>query len=76
MATYTSAIAVTKSDVTVLAPTAALYIGVSGDVAVNMTQGNGIVTVVFKAVPVGILPIQVTQVLSTGTTATNVLALR
>jgi hypothetical protein len=51
----------------------ALYIGVSGDVAV-VTRGRT-TPVTFKAAPVGILPVQVTQVLSTGTTATNILAL-
>lgn len=53
----------------------ALYIGVSGDVAVigvGDTVGN---SVTFKAHPVGYLPVQVRRVLATGTTATNILAL-
>lgn len=51
----------------------ALYIGVSGDVAV-VTRGRS-TSVVFKSVPVGVLPVQVTKVLATGTTATNILGL-
>lgn len=51
----------------------ALYIGVSGDVAV-VTRGRT-TSVVFKAAPVGVLPVQVTKVLSTGTTATDIVGL-
>lgn len=50
----------------------ALYIGVSGDVAVVMQDGT---TLTFKAVPVGLLPIRVKIVKSTGTTATDIVAL-
>jgi hypothetical protein len=71
--TYTSATAVTTSDTVVLPITSALYIGVSGDVAVQMGTGA---SVIFKAMPVGLYSLAVTQVLSTGTTATNILALR
>jgi len=67
------AVAVTKSDSTVLPTTRGIYVGVTGDVAVTMA-GNGAV-VTFKAVPVGILAIQVTKVMSTNTTATDMLAL-
>lgn len=67
-----SAIAVTPSDSTSIALCRALYIGVSGDVAV-VTKGGG--TVTFKAAPVGILPVRVSKVMSTNTTATNILAL-
>jgi hypothetical protein len=66
------AFAITKSDATVI-QARALYIGVTGDVAV-VTEGRD-ASVVFKAVPVGILPVQVTKVLSTGTTATDILGL-
>lgn len=66
------AIAVTKSDSTVLPITRALYIGVSGDVQVTTAKGT---TALFKGVPVGILPVQVSKVQSTNTTATNILAL-
>lgn len=63
---------VTPSDSTVLTPTRALYIGVGGDVSVLMMNN---VTVTFKNVTVGILPIQVTKVLATDTTASSILAL-
>jgi hypothetical protein len=50
-----------------------LYIGVTGDVAV-VTRDRA-TSVVFKAVPVGMLRVEVLKVLSTGTTATNILGL-
>lgn len=70
----TSAVAVTKSDSTILTQTSrALYVGSTGDVAVTMEGGD---TVTFATVPAGaILPIRVTQVLSTGTSASNIVAL-
>ncbi len=68
-----SAVAVTKSDSTVIDITRALYIGTTGDLAVRMADGN---TITFKTVPVGLLPIQVDKVLSTGTTAAEIIALR
>ncbi len=68
-----AAVAVTKSDVTVFDITRALYVGSTGDVAVRMADG---MTITFKTVPVGILPIQVDQVRSTGTTASEIIALR
>lgn len=67
-----AAVAVTKSDATVIPTTRALYIGVTGDVVVTMAHGQTPIT--FKAVPVGVLPIQVTQVLN-ATAATDILAL-
>lgn len=66
------AVSVTPSDSAEISPTRALYIGVSGDVAVTMADGQ---SVIFVGAPVGVLPIQVSQVRSTGTTATNILAL-
>ena len=74
-APYFSAVAVTPSDSADLAkaPTRALYIGVTGDVKVDMM--NGETAVLFKAVPVGPLYIRAVRVYSTGTTATNILAL-
>lgn len=51
----------------------ALYIGGAGNVAVTMEDGS---TATFTAVPVGtVLTIRVKQVLSVGTTATNILGL-
>lgn len=64
--------AVTPSNSTVLTPTRALYIGATGDVSVLMMNGE---TILFKAVAVGILPVQVTKVFATNTTATNIVAL-
>lgn len=57
----------------------ALYIGVTGDVSVitaEDTSNTGAGTArVFKAHPVGYMPVQVRRVMATGTTATNILAL-
>lgn len=70
----TKAAAVTPSDGTDLTSIPrALYVGVSGDVSVDMEESGD--AIVFKAVPVGILPIRVKRVRATGTTATNILAL-
>lgn len=70
---YTSAVALTTSDTDDLVKTCnALYIGVAGDVKVDMA---GVGTVVFKAVPVGIHRIRAKRVWAAGTTATNILAL-
>lgn len=50
-----------------------LYVGVTGDVKVKTAAGND---VVFTGVPAGsFMPVQVTQVFATGTTATNIVAL-
>lgn len=49
-----------------------IYVGVSGDVKVDMAEGG---TVIFKAVPVGILPIRPKRIYVAGTTATNILTL-
>lgn len=66
-------VAVTPSDSTSLSGVRALYVGVAGDVAVTMKGSSTAVT--FKAVPVGILPIQVSKVMATNTTATDIVAL-
>ena len=65
------AVAVTKSDATVIPPTRALYVGTAGDLTVRMVDGQ---TVTFIGVTAGIIPIQVDQVRS-ATTASNILAL-
>lgn len=67
------AAAITPSDVTNLtAVTRAIYVGSAGG---NISaQING-ATVIFVAVPIGILPIQCSRVNSTGTTSTNLVAL-
>ena len=67
------ATALTKSDSTVLTPTRGLYVGGGGDVAVTMLGGT---VVTFSAVPTGaFMPIQITKLMSTNTSATLVLAL-
>lgn len=69
----TKAAAVTPADDANLATTAkSLYIGGTGDVKVTLAGGS---TVVFRAHPVGYLIAQVLRVWSTGTTATDILAL-
>lgn len=64
------AVAVTKSDSTILPDgIRALWIGGAGDVAVIMAGDTAAVTL--SAVPAGtMLPIQVSKVMSTNTTAT------
>lgn len=63
------AVAVTKSDVTVFTDST-LYVGTGGDVAVTTSAGE---TCTIPSVPSGsILPVLVTQVLSTGTTASGI----
>ena len=68
-----SALAVTPSDSTILPCTRALYVGTTGNIAVVMADDEN--TITFSNVPVGILPIQVIKVMSTNTTASNVIAL-
>lgn len=72
VATAYGAVAVTKSDATVIPPTRALSIGATGDVAVRMVNGD---LITFSTVAAGIWPVQVNKVLSTGTTATGITAL-
>lgn len=64
---------VTPSDTTVLPVTRALYIGAGGSIAVLTAKGTA---VTFSGLNSGaILPVQVTKVLATGTTAGGILAL-
>lgn len=66
--------AVTPADSDLAVPARALYVGGAGDVAVKALKGGQ--TVVFKAVPAGaVLPISVSQVRATDTTATYIVAL-
>ena len=69
------AAAVTLSDSTVLTPTPrALYIGSGGDVVVTMAADGTDVT--FSNVPTGTkLPVRVSKVKATGTTASSIVAL-
>jgi hypothetical protein len=70
-----NAVAVTPHDATDLAQvTRGLYVGVAGDVSVEMLDTG--TAVVFTAVPAGtVLPIRVTRVNATATDATNIVAL-
>ena len=68
------AVVTTPSDATLLQTTKALYVGGAGNVTVKMA-GDG-VNILFTAIPAGtVLPIAVTQVRATGTTATAIVAL-
>lgn len=72
------AFAVIPSDSADLAngATRSLYVGGAGDVTVVMGEDTTATPVTFKAVPVGtLLPIQVSRVRATLTTATNLVAL-
>ena len=66
-------VAVVPSDATFLpAGCRGIYVGVTGDVSLN-DEDN--VNTVFTAVPVGFMPCGARRVNSTGTTATNMVAL-
>ncbi len=69
-----NAVAVTPSDSTDLAFTSrALYVGGAGNIVVTMAGGGD---VTFTAVPAGsILPVRVTRVKATSTTATAIVNL-
>lgn len=69
--------AVTPSDTANFASTLGLYVGVAGNIKVDMAGvGPGVDPVVFLGATAGsILPVRVTRVYLTGTTATNILAL-
>lgn len=67
-----NAVAVTPADATPV-NFVGLYVGVGGDVAIKGQNG---VAVTFKNVPAGtFMPVVVTAVMNTNTTATNILGL-
>ena len=70
----TNAVLITPDDATDLVNVSrAVYVGTTGDMKVTM-QDSG--TVLFTAVPAGaVLPIRVTRVWSTTTTASTIIAL-
>lgn len=74
--TPTQAVAVTKSDSTIQ-QYSQLYIGTGGDVAVMpLAQGTGGTAVTFKAVGTGkTIDLVVCKVMSTNTTASNIVGL-
>ena len=66
--------AVTKSDSTTFNPTRGVYVGGAGNIKVDMAYSGTAIT--FTGVLAGsFLPIQVTRIYSTGTTATDMVAL-
>lgn len=74
------AFAVVPSDATIIPVTRGLYIAVTGNVTVRMADylndpQAAYDNVLFSNVPVGVLPIQVDKVYSTGTSATGIVAL-
>ena len=77
-----NAIAITPSDSTGIfdsiggGPTRAIYVGSGGDISVEMASDKGEKTVVFVAVLTGtVLPIAITRVNLTLTTATSLVAI-
>lgn len=63
---------VTPSDSTMLPATKAIYVSVSGDLAVEMLDGTA---VTFTGIAASVFhPIGVRKVLATGTTATGIIA--
>jgi len=72
---YKHAVAVTPDDGADLpgGPCKGLYIGVAGNITVDM--GSGSQTVLFTAVPIGVFPIVVQRVNASGTAASGIVAL-
>lgn len=65
---------VTPNDAGVLSDTFGLYVGVAGNLTVDLQKGGTQIS--FQNVQAGtFLPIQVTRVYNTGTTASNIIAL-
>jgi hypothetical protein len=67
------AVAVTPTDGLLIPATRSLYIGSGGTLVVRMAEDDA--TATFTNVAAGIFPVQVVEVLATGTTATGILAL-
>jgi hypothetical protein len=69
-----SAVAVVPSDTTDLAfTTRAVYVGSGGHLSVRMAGQT--TAIVFRNLPISLLPIRVDRILATGTTATDIIAL-
>lgn len=69
---------ITKSDATILTkPTKGIYVGGAGNVTiVSLDDPTASAPITFVATPVGtILPVKTKRIMSTGTTATNLVAL-
>jgi hypothetical protein len=67
------AAAIVPADAVRITPTRSIYVGVTGNVTVRMAGDGALVT--FPNVPVGVLPVQAIEVLSTGTTASSMVAM-
>jgi len=76
---YKHVIDVTPADADLDPETAtnAIYVGVAGDLAVRMKNGTtgAVIDIVFANLPVGIHKLSVTRINSTGTAATDIVAL-
>lgn len=66
------AVDVSSADQSLAAGCRGLYVGVSGNIKIDMPNATG---VTFSNVPVGVLTVQAVKVYQTGTTATTMLAL-
>lgn len=66
--------AVTASDSTTYAPTRAVWVGGAGNLAVQFADMNSAITLTGVAAGT-LLPISVTKIMSTNTTATSITAL-
>lgn len=64
--------AITPSDSTVIPTTRAIHVGSTGNIAMRLANGD---LVTLTSVAAGVLTVQVDKVLSTGTTATSLVAL-
>lgn len=65
--------AITPADSDLLQPYRCIYVGTGGDIKVTTTGGS---TVTFTSVPGGaVLPVSVSRVWSTGTTASSIIGL-
>lgn len=66
--------AITPHDSNNIAPTKGIYVGTAGNLKVDMLDGT---TLTFTAIAAGMVhPLVVVRVYSTGTTASNIIALR
>lgn len=68
------AVSITPDDDAEFEPTRGIYVGVTGDLAVKMVNGQ---TATFAGLAAGVIhPLAVVKVLSTGTTAGSIIGLR
>lgn len=72
LALFGTAVAITPSD-TLANAFSAIYVGVTGDI--TLTPAGQTTAVLFKAVPVGILPVACSAIAATGTTASQLVGL-